>query len=209
MEKEKFNLTNPQKSAWLTQQMYPDMPIENVCGTVFIDEKVDFIALEKAMNLFVEKNDSFRIKVTENGNKIQQYVSDFEPFKIDIENVKDEKEIKELETKVVSTPFSMLDKLLFKFAIFKLENGQGGFIVNAHHLISDAWTAGLVVNEIMDFYAELIKVKPQEEVEKPSYIDYINSEKEYINSERFKKDKEYWESLFNEVPELAKIPSMK
>lgn len=209
MEKVKFGLTNPQKSVWLTQQMYPDMPVENVCGTVFIDEKVDFIALEKAMNLFVEKNDSFRIRIIKNGNKIEQYIKDFEPFEIEIEDLENEEKAEEFEKKVVSIPFSVIDEPLFNFKIFRFKNGQGGFIVNAHHLISDAWTAGLVVNEIMDFYAELINSKSHEETDCPSYIDYVNSEKEYLISDRFKKDKEYWENLFNNIPEVAKIPSIK
>ena len=61
MEKTYYELTNPQKSIWLISQMDPNSPVGNVCGRVLIQEEVDFLALEKSINHFVEKNDSFRI----------------------------------------------------------------------------------------------------------------------------------------------------
>ena len=205
----RLGLTNPQKSIWLTERMYPDMPIENICGSVFFEEKVDFTALEKAINLFVEKNDSFRIKLLNAEGEVQQYISDFVPFKIEKLNLKDEDAVGNLERELVSKVFPITGNLLFEFKMFELSNGNGGFTINAHHIISDAWTAGLVVNEIVDFYAEFINKKDKEEVEFPSYIDYINSEREYLASDRFKKDKEYWENIYTENLEVAKIPSVK
>lgn len=209
MEKEKFNLTNPQKSIWFTNQMYPDMPIENICGSVFIEEKVDFEALENAINLFIEKNDSFRIKLINNGKQVEQYISDFVLQKIEKVYLSDENQVGKVEKELVSKVFPIIENLLFEFKMFEFPNGQGGFTINAHHLIADAWTAGLVVNEVMDLYSEIIGVKEKEENQFPSYIDYTIAEKEYIASDRFNKDKEYWEGLFKEIPELAKIPNSK
>lgn len=208
MEKEKFELTNPQKSIWLTQQMYQDLPIENICGSVFIETKIDFDALEKAINIYVEKNDSFRIKLANEAGKIQQYVSDFIPSKIELIDFKSEEEVSKLEKELVSQVFPMFDTLLFKFKMFKLPNGQGGFTVNAHHLIADAWSSGLGASEIVEFYAELVDKKPYEEKELPSYVEYIHTEKEYLSSDRFIKDKEYWEGLYKNIPEIAKIPAI-
>ncbi len=209
MKKVKFELTNPQKSIWLTERMYPNMPIENICGSVFFEETVDFTALENAINLFVEKNDSFRIKLLNTEEKVQQYISDFVPFKIEKLNLKDEDAVGNLERELASKVFPVTENLLFEFKMFEFPNGNGGFTINAHHIISDAWTAGLVVNEIVDFYAEFSNKKEKEEKDIPSYIDYINSEKEYLASDRFKKDKEYWENIYTENLEVAKIPSIK
>ena len=42
----------------------------------------------------------------------------------------------------------------------------------------------------------------------PSYINYVNFENEYVNSNKFIKDKEYWNEVFDTVPEIASIPSL-
>lgn len=206
MEKHFYDLTNPQKSIWLTEQFYKNTPINNVCGTVRILDKVNYNFLTKSINLFVEKNDSFRIKILDNNGRIQQYVSDYVPVDISTIMLKSIDDLKILENEVISTPFHLIDNLLFKFIIFKFENESGGFIVNTNHLISDAWTAGLVVNEIMDNYEKLITNEPITNEDVPSYVDYIVSENEYLKSDKFKKDKEYWDNVFDTVPEIASIP---
>ena len=208
MEKERFELTNPQKSIWLTGQMYQDMPIENICGSVYIETKIDFDALENAINMFIEKNDSFRIKLTNDGGQIRQYISDFVPTRVERIDLAKDEDVCNIEKELVSKVFPLIDTLLFEFKMFKLPNGQGGFTVVTHHLIADAWSSGIGASEIVDFYAELTNAKPCEEKEMPSYIEYIHTEKEYLNSERFIKDKEYWESLFQSIPEIAKIPAV-
>lgn len=42
MNKVLYDLTNPQKNIWITEQYYNGNPINNICGTVYIKEKLDF-----------------------------------------------------------------------------------------------------------------------------------------------------------------------
>ena len=48
-----YELTNPQKSIWLSEQYYKGTNINNICGVLSIHENVNFDILEKALNLFV------------------------------------------------------------------------------------------------------------------------------------------------------------
>ena len=64
-----YALTNPQKSIWLTGEFYKGTSIGNITGTVIVSQNIDFNAFKKAINLFIEKNDSFRLRFTvENRN---------------------------------------------------------------------------------------------------------------------------------------------
>ena len=121
--------------------------------------------------------------------------------------VNTDEDIKDIENEMSNTPFEVLDNLLFSFKTFTFPDGHGGFVITAHHLISDAWTAGLVVNEIMDYYEKIINSQIIDN-KNPSYLDYITSEQEYLNSEKFNKDKEFWNEIFKTVPEVATIPSI-
>lgn len=207
MESNVYNLTNPQKSIWFTEQFYKGTPIENITGCVIVLEKLNLKALQKAINLFVKSNDSFRLKFTVKDDKPLQYLSSFSEFEIENVMVNTDEDIKDIENKMSNTPFEVLDNLLFSFKTFTLPDGHGGFVITAHHLISDAWTAGLVVNEIMDYYEKIINSQIIDN-QNPSYLDYITSEQEYLNSEKFNKDKEFWNEIFKTVPEVATIPSI-
>lgn len=208
MSRNIYALTNPQKSIWLTEQFYKGTSIENITGTVIVSQKVDFKALEKAINLTVKNNDNFRLKFTLKNDTVMQYVDNFTEFNIELISVETDKDLKSLERKVCDTPFNTLDSFLFDFKLFKFPDGHGGFIINAHHLIFDAWTTGIICNQIMGNYESLIT---NQEIpnDQPSYIDYIHSENEYLNSEKFNKDKAFWTELFETIPEIATFPSMK
>lgn len=207
MESNVYNLTNPQKSIWFTEQFYKGTPIENITGCVIVLEKLNLKALQKAINLFVKSNDSFRLKFTVKDDKPLQYLSSFSEFEIENVMVNTDEDIKDIENQMSNTPFEVLDNLLFSFKTFTFPDGHGGFVITAHHLISDAWTAGLVVNEIMDYYEKIINSQIIDN-QNPSYLDYITSEQEYLNSEKFNKDKEFWNEIFKTVPEVATIPSI-
>lgn len=207
MESNVYNLTNPQKSIWFTEQFYKGTPIENITGCVIVLEKLNLKALQKAINLFVKSNDSFRLKFTVKDDKPLQYLSSFSEFEIENVMVNTDEDIKDIENKMSNTPFEVLDNLLFSFKTFTFPDGHGGFVITAHHLISDAWTAGLVVNGIMDYYEKIINSQIIDN-KNPSYLDYITSEQEYLNSEKFNKDKEFWNEIFKTVPEVATIPSI-
>ena len=49
-----YELTNPQKSIWLTEQYYKGTQINNIAGTLFIEEPVNFDLLKLAVNKFLE-----------------------------------------------------------------------------------------------------------------------------------------------------------
>ena len=46
---------------------------------------------------------------------------------------------------------------IYLFKLIRYPDGHGGFIVAIHHLISDAWSAGLGATEIIRIYSLLLK----------------------------------------------------
>lgn len=203
-----YSLTNPQNSIWLTEKFYTETAVNNICGYVYISNPVNFDFLEKAINQLVKTNDSMRLKLKEENNSCIQYLDSYQEFKIDIIELSSQKDIELKAEEFASIPFKILNNFLFKFVLFKLPDQSGGFIINVHHIISDSWTLGLVAKEVTSIYSNLLNSTYEEE-QFPSYINYVKFENEYINSDRFIKDKEYWNEVFNTVPEIASIPSLK
>ena len=202
-----FDLTNPQKAIWLTEQFYQGTNGNNVCGALFSNEKIDFELLKEAINIFVKTNDSFRIKLFIEKNIVKQFISDYEHFDIETILVNSEEDLSNLKKNIASKPFNLLNSLLFNFTLFNFPDGHGGFIINSHHIISDSWTNSLVSDRIIKIYTNLLNANEEQDISTFSYIDYINSEEEYKNSNKFIKDKEYWENRFSTIPEIANIPS--
>ena len=107
---------------------------------------------------------------------------------------------------IAKTPFKVEDNVLYEFYIFKMPNEKCAMMLKMHHLIADAWTFGLSSNEVMDTYYNLEHNLPLKDYNEFSYIDFINSEKEYVSSAKMLKDKEYWNNVYSTIPDIAKIP---
>ena len=203
------NLTNAQKSIWVTEQYYIGSSINNICGTAVIQEKVDFDKLEEAIKIVSQKHDSFWLEFKLNDGNVEQVLSEREEIQISTVSIASEKELEKEREKIVRTTFKLENSKLFKFYIFKFSNGKGAFTLNIHHLISDAWTLALICNDIIKTYSNLKQNQKIETKAIYSYIDYIKSEQEYQKSEKFNKDKKYWLDRFNTIPEVATIPGSK
>ena len=200
------NLTNAQKSIWVTEQYYMGSSINNICGTATIQEKVDFEKLEEAIRIVCQKHDNFWLKVKVENGEVKQILSEREQIQVDIINIADKNDLEKEREKIVRTIFKLENSKLFKFYIFKFADGKGAFMLNIHHLISDAWTLALICNDIIKAYSELKQNQKIETKAIYSYIDYIKSEQEYQKSEKFNKDKQYWLERFKTIPEVATIP---
>lgn len=206
MDKHFFELTNPQKSIWYTEKFFENTPINNICGVLKINETVDFSVLEKTLNIFVKNNDSFRIQIELKENSPVQYIKPFHSFHIPLDLIDTNEDLKFIEKSFSQEVFQLLNSPLFQFRIFKYKDGSGGFMALMHHLISDAWSSGLLINQTMDIYHALLNNTPIS-TDFYSYTDYIQAEKEYCLSEKYKKDEDFWLNQFSSIPEIATIPN--
>ena len=200
------NLTNAQKSIWVTEQYYKGSSINNICGTAVIQEKVDFEKLKESIQIVCKKHDNFWLEFKLNKGNVEQVLSEKKEIQIDTINIAGKNQLELERNKIVKTKFQLENSKLFEFYIFKFIDGKGAFMLNIHHLISDAWTLALICNDIIKTYSELIQNKEVETKAIYSYIDYIKSEQQYQESEKYNKDKQYWLERFKTIPEVATIP---
>ncbi|MBQ7667756.1 MAG: amino acid adenylation domain-containing protein [Clostridia bacterium] len=210
-DKKLYELTEQQQGMWYTEKLYPNTSMGSITGIIKIKDTINFEVLEKAINKFVEKNDAMRLIITEENGNPMQYVSDFKYSKLKFIDFskKDTKDLYEWEENEAKKAFDIHNSLLFEFVMFKAAN-EGGFVIRVHHIISDAWSLVNLSSKVIENYIKMKNNAYAEENNAPSYIDFINSEKEYLASKRFNLDKKYWEdklSIFEDITTLKENKS--
>lgn len=198
----KYGLTYPQKNIWLVDKFYGNTAINVIAGIIEINKEFDINTCKKVLNLMVKQNDGLRLVISEENGEPVQRVSEYQKFDIDVFDMtgKTKKDMKELDDRLTSKPFDVLNNNLYYFAIVKESDEKGYMIIKVHHLVSDAWTFGRIATTIGNLYDNINKIDFVEE-EIPSYIEYIKTEKEYLDSEKFAKDKLFWETYLDGVTE--------
>ncbi len=194
-----YRLTTPQKSIFLTEQYYNKTNINNVSGYLHICEPVNIDKLEFAINRFIKENEQFRARFFQDEKQIlNQYYANYKTEKIEVIRLKNIEEKKEYEKEFCNKKFNIIEKKLYRFCIYQLDNGEGGILFSAHHLICDAWSMSLLIDTIINSYSG----KETKNDEEYQYKSYIVDEENYYKSDKYKQDEQYWKTIFSDNLEL-------
>ncbi|MCP4155681.1 MAG: amino acid adenylation domain-containing protein, partial [bacterium] len=94
--------------------------------------------------------------------------------------------------------FDISRKNLCSFVAFSISNERFGLFEKAHHLVADGISATVVVREIIETYKALDSQVPADIKKEYNYLDFLDSEKEYLASPKYQKDKDYWLHRFDD-----------
>lgn len=201
MKKDVYNLTNPQMSIYLTEQ-FAKSPMNNIVGTMYFNKDIDINLLKKAVNLTVQNNQAMRTIIFEEDGIPMQYFKEFTPFNIDVHDFscKTMNYFKDFQLTFAKGVFNLHESNLFEFVICVLPNDEIALIGKFHHLIADAWSLGLIIDNIAINYTRLVN-----NLEIPSdlglYSDFIKREQDYLCSDSYIKNKKFWnEALGSSTP---------
>ncbi len=201
-----YPLTHPQKRIWYTEKIYPGTSLHNIGGPVRIKGKIDFNLLEESVNIFIKNNDGVRLRFVEGSGEVRQYVSCHKNLKfdfVDFSKYKNpEEEFNTWVREQAGKPFVIEDERLFYFALFRISDNDNGYFVKFHHLVSDGWSINIMTEYICDSYMKLLNKEEIQDNSGFSYIDYIDNEKRYLSSDRFLKNKHFWNYKFKDFNDI-------
>ena len=198
MDKRLYPLTGPQMNIWQLEKVNESSKNLNTIYSVLkLPQKTDLKLLDKTLNKIREINDSLRLRfIVDENCEIQQYVEDFKyvPSRIIMHDSEEilsviENEKSDLlsvdgkvnELAIIKTPFNC-------FVLYK-----------SHHILSDGWGMTQVADQIKEIYCALENGTSLENYKKPSYLDFVAKEQEYLKSTRFVKDSAYWKDLVKKI----------
>ncbi len=203
--REYYRLTHPQKRIWYIDKINMDSPLHNIGGCLEINDSIDVDKMKQTLNLIIKNNEGLRLRITEKNGEPVQYVSEYKKENIDFidfsKYLRPEEECIRWSQKLFEKRFELIDKQLYYFAIYKIDENKYGILLIIHHIIADGWSISLMQRQICEIYRRLI-IKEEICIYKcHSYLDYIKEEEEYLNSEKFIRNRNFWKHKFSDVTE--------
>lgn len=189
-----YDLTFPQKNIWLVESFYDNSIINILAGSLVINSDFNIDIAEKTVNKFVELNDGMRIRLNIEDSVPKQYIYPYEVFSSKKQNVSklSEEEIDNIKKNYIKTPFNLKGGFLFDALLLDKGKGKGEILIKVHHIISDAWALSKTATYLSEIYENFLN-NTNDFIIQPSYIEYIESEKNYTNSDKYIKDGEFWQ----------------
>lgn len=199
-----YSLTEAQKRVWYTQMIYSDSTMFSIGGSVRVKGQVNLNKLKEAICIFVNSQDSFQIRLCEqNGEPLQYFKKDIYK-EVDYHDFSKEENSEQAFEKwskeVAETSFNLLENPLFYFSLFKIDECDSGYLMKFHHIIADGWSTQIMSKNIVECYMGLLENK-EIKCNPATYKEFIKSEAEYLKSDKFLKNKQYWNDIFKSLPE--------
>ena len=192
-----MNLTKPQKSICNMVKMCGNVIAVN-CASMLIAGKKSVPELQNAVNGIVRINDAFRMRIGETDGILSQYISDFSERRFEVLEFADEEQLHTYAQNFAKEPLDLYSDLsVFKIVILP---EQFGIIAKLHHLISDAWTFGLLATQ----FDMLINGR---DVSAGSYFDFCKTEQTYLDGKRFTRDRDFFLSQTEKCKEPVFLAS--
>lgn len=199
-----FSLSQAQKRIWYSQKKHRESPFYNIGGTVTISGAIDLMALKQAIESVYWMNDALRLRFLEKENEILQYISD-ENFSVDMVDFscreEPEKAFSDWCEEQASKPFCMTNERLCYFAVFRIHTDSMGYFIKIHHILADGWSIKLLTDQVKTAYEQLIRGEKLNVESKPSYLDCVKWEEQYLTSQECGAAGDYWTRKLNGLPE--------
>jgi amino acid adenylation domain-containing protein/non-ribosomal peptide synthase protein (TIGR01720 family) len=196
-----YELTNPQKRIWFTEVLHNHVEMSNIGYLIQFKGEYDLNLLAQAIKYVVKANDSlllrFKFTGADKGEPVQ-YIPEYEEIPVEIIEAESEEELYKKIEKIHRERFDITAKFHCSFVVFSINKKICGFFEKAHHMVADGISAIIVARETIETYQKLANKEFKEISKEISYLDFIEAEKQFIGSEKYNKDKEYWLQRFDD-----------
>ncbi|MDR3670144.1 MAG: amino acid adenylation domain-containing protein, partial [Holophaga sp.] len=119
-----------------------------------------------------------------------------------------EQEALRLAQEDASTGFDLAQSPLIRFTLLRLDELEHVLLVNMHHIISDGWSLGLMVNELTAFYTAILEGRPN-----PlppllvQYADFAAWQRQWLTGDALQHQEDYWRRQLAGLPPMLTLPT--
>jgi amino acid adenylation domain-containing protein len=203
-----------QQRLWFLVQLDPAGVSYNVPVAVRLGGPLDAVAFKLTLNEIVRRHEALRTTfATLDGAPVQVIAASLDlPLPLtDLCNVpagEREAEARRLLQQEARLPFDLNAGPLIRAGLLRLAATEHIVILTLHHIVSDAWSTGVLVNEVAALYAAYAQGRPQRLPElRIQYADFARQQRERLRGETLASQIGYWQRQLAGAPNMLLLPA--
>lgn len=209
-QNKRVKLTDLQESIWIAEKLADTAGLSNYCSVTSMDSKPDIDALDHAYKRIIERHIPLRTSIKEDqiGSVYQTILQNFNAEVICIEqDTDDSKEFDRFLKRVSRREFDFANELKLLLYLVEIDDHDFRLVIVTHHLFTDGWSIGLLMDEITFFYNQYLGLEPRNlpEIE-ATYFDYAAWANNRKQSGQLLSALNYWENRLKEAPVIHALP---
>jgi len=195
-KKESYVLSSAQKRMYMLNQLSKETINYNVPTVMKIKGAIEKERIERVFKALINRHEILRTGFDMIDDEPIQRI--YEEVDFRIEYMQSRKGEVEEKIRGFISPFDLSKAPLLRTALVKLSHDEHILLLDMHHIVTDAVSVGILVEEFMKLYEgkKLPGIRLQ-------YKDYAVWQRKIQNEARIKKQEEYWLDRFkDEIPVL-------
>lgn len=210
-----FPMSFAQQRLWLFQQMQPDSTAYNITGALRLTGALDIAALEHSLQKIVQRHEILRTTFCQVQGEPSQWVHPDTTLILEQQELAEADLNEQLQTcreiaaRLAANVFDLETGPLIKLQLLSLSKGEYVLLSVVHHIISDGWSMGVFVDELMKLYVsgqpgQSAVSLPELEIQ---YGDYALWQREWFTGDIRARQMDYWQKQLTDMPPLITLPT--
>ena len=226
-------LSFAQQRLWFLDQLEPHNPFYNIPAVVHLQGALDLRALTEAFTALVRRHESLRTSFAAPEGRPQQVIAAPADFTLTIEDLSDRNveqrlalatelaqqprdleaggllvRATELAAAEAQRPFDLEAGGLLRVKLWRLSAEEHVLALVMHHIVSDGWSMGVLVRELVELYAS--SRTGREAGLEPlavQYADFAVWQREWLSGDVLERQLVYWSKQLAGAPSLLELPT--
>ncbi|MDQ1858293.1 non-ribosomal peptide synthetase [Chryseobacterium sp. WLY505] len=206
-----YPLSYAQRRIWLLSQFEKDSIAYNMPMGVELKGNIEESVLRSAIAQLMDRHESFRTCFQMVDGEPRQKILTEYSVELTIKDLSQHADkyhnAKSLYAAFAEERFNLEEGPVAKFLLIKLSQNQSLLCINQHHIISDGWSEGVLINELFELYETISNGADYSLLKNEfNYIDYTYWHNQLIEDRFFDGDKEYWLNKLADKPTGIDFP---
>jgi amino acid adenylation domain-containing protein len=202
-------LSFAQQRLWFLDQLVPNNPFYNVPAALRLTGSLNFSALQQTFNEIVRRHEALRTSLAVvSGQPVQRIAAAFHlPINVvDLRKLPKESrqtEANRLTAEEAQRSFNLSNDLLLRVTLLQLDDAEYLLMLNMHHIVSDGWSIGVLIQELGALYTAFASEKPSPlPALSIQYADFAKWQREWLQGEVLETQLAYWRQQLNGISML-------
>jgi amino acid adenylation domain-containing protein len=207
---DEFPLSFAQQRLWFLAQLEGASAAYNVRLPVRLTGPLDLARLQSALDQLVARHEALRTTIGgRNGTPVQVIASHREvPIEfVDMSGVT-EAAVRRKVAELSGTLFELGQGPLIRAFLVRIAPADHVLLLLTHHVISDAWSSGLLFRDLAGFYSALVAGREADLPALPvQHADYAVWQREWLQGAELEHQAAYWRQRLAGAPPLLALPT--
>ncbi|MDB4975616.1 MAG: LgrB-like linear gramicidin synthetase subunit protein [Myxococcaceae bacterium] len=190
-------LSFSQERMWFLHQLEPDGAAYNVAGAVLIEGPLEQGCLLEAFDQVLERHEALRTRFITIAGEPHLRIDERSSVRVVVHDLgvgeAADARASTLASLLASRPFDIACEPLARAELYRVGPERHVLAVSIHHLVSDAWSMGVLVRDLLELYgARLNHWPPPAPDGRLAYLDYARWQREQLSAGSLIRERDYW-----------------